>query len=178
MALVIAAALAVGGCGGKRGDAGSSHQTYKVRVVNWKFAERQPLGKPQRFVLTVRNVDSKDIPQLVITIRGLSMFVKQEGAAVKTRPVWIPNDVNYANVTPNSTATGQTFSLGTLAAGAFHRYVLPLTPIRRGDHAINYSLAGNLYGTARVQLEDGNPASDTRQIVIDPTPQFDESVFD
>lgn len=178
LALVIAAAFAVGGCGGERGDANDSHATYKVKVVSWRFPKNQPLGKPQKFILLVRNVDTQDIPQLALTIRGLNLFVKQEGTAVKTRPVWIPNDVNYADVTPNSTATGSTFSLGKLPAGAFHRYVLPLTPIRRGTHTINYSLAGNLSGDAKVQLEDGNPAADTRSILIDPTPVFDESVFD
>jgi hypothetical protein len=164
------------GCGGTRGDAGADTGTYKVKAA-WRFPKTQPLGKPVNFSLLIRNVDTKTIPQLVVTISGLRTFIKQPGAATQTRPVWVPNDVNYSDVTPNSTATGNTYSLGPLAAGAAHHYILPLTPIRRGEHPIGYQLAGNIYGSAKVTLENGNPAADQQTVAVDPTPVFDESVF-
>jgi hypothetical protein len=177
-ALVLALAVVAAGCGDERGDANASHETFKVEVIDWKFPKDQPLGKPVNFVLVVRNIDTKTIPELVVTIRGLKTFVKQGNAASETRPVWVPNETNYADVTPNSTATGSTFSLGSLDADEQHRYVLPLTPIRRGTHTIGYQLAGNLQGTAKVEQEDGNPASEARSVDVNPKPVFDESVFD
>ena len=176
--MLLAAALLVAGCGGERGDANATTGNFKVKVVSWRFPKQQPLGKPQNFTIVVRNVDSQAIPQLVLTVRGLREFVKQPGTASNTRPIWLPNEVNYANVTPNSTSTGTTYSLGKLDAGQRRSFTLPMTPIRRGEHSIGYVLAGNIYGTAKVELEDGNPASDQRTIAIDPTPVFDERVFD
>lgn len=177
-ALALVLAVSAAGCGEARGDADSSRETFKVAVVHWIFPEKQPLGKPVDFVLTVRNIDTKTIPELVVTIRGLRTFVKQQNAASDTRPVWVPNETNYADVTPNSSATGSTFSLGSLTADETRRYVLPLTPIRRGTHEIGYQLAGNLQGTSKIELDDGNPASEARDIAIDPTPVFNDKAFD
>jgi hypothetical protein len=170
-------AFVLAGCGDKSSDEGDVKGTFTVKAA-WKFPKVQTLGKPLRFVVAVRNVDTRDIPQLIITVNGLSTFVKQPNTAVKTRPVWIPNVENYADVTPNSTATGSSFSLGPLPAGDFHTYVLPLTPIRRGVHPISYSLAPDLSGSAKVEFEGGGMAAERRVIRIDPTPVFDESVFD
>src|SRR4051794_9736925 len=147
----LALAVAAAGCGGERGDANASQETFKVEVVDWKFPVDQPLGKPVNFVLVVRNTDTKAIPELVVSIRGLRTFVKQENAASETRPIWVPNETNYADVTPNSTATGNTYSLGSLDADQQRRYVLPLTPIRRGTHTIGYTLSGNLQGASKIE---------------------------
>lgn len=148
-----------------------------MKISEWKFAKRQPLGKPVKFVLTVRNVDSRDIPQLTVTVRGLKQFVAQAGAATKTRPVWALDEVNYGSVTPYDSATASTFNLGVLRAGQEKRYVLPLTPVRRGSHRVGYALSGDLYGNAKIVNEDNSPAANTRLVAIDPTPVFDESVF-
>lgn len=176
---VVFSVLALTGCGGdERQDVDAPTGTWTVEVINWKFPERQPLGRPVNFVLTVRNDDQRDIPSLILTIAGMKQFVEQGNAATTTRPVWIPNEINYADVTPYNSALAQSFDLGPLPAGDFKRYVLPLTPLRRGEHRIGYSLNAGLYGDARIVNADETPAADTRIIAIDPTPDFDRSVFD
>lgn len=179
LAFAITAALILSGCGGgETQDEDAVEGTWTVKVVNWKFPERQPLGRPVDFVLTVRNDDKKDIPQLILTIAGMKQFVEQKNAASATRPIWIPVDVSYSDVTPYNSALAQSYNLGPLASGDFKRYKLTLTPLRRGEHRIGYSLAGNLYGNARIVNADETPAASTRVIAIDPTPDFDESIFD
>ena len=177
-AAVVACVLAVtlAGCGGKRQDAGVKAATYKVKTL-WRFPSRQPLGKPQRFVLIVRNVDSQDIPDLAVTVRGLRMFVQQQNTASNVRPVWLFDRVTYGDVTPNQSSTSNTFALGPLPAGQEKVYVLPLTPLRRGAHPIGYQLNGDLTGTVKLEFENGDPAADMKTVAIDPTPVFDESVF-
>lgn len=171
--------LVLAGCGGdERQDAEAPTGSWTVEIVKWSFPERQPLGRPVNFVLTIRNDDQRDIPSVILTIAGMKQFVEQGNAATNTRPVWLPNDVNYSDVTPYNSALAQSFNLGPLQAGRFKRYVLPLTPLRRGEHRIGYSLAPSLYGDAKIVKADGNPAADTRIVAIDPTPDFDRSVFD
>lgn len=174
------AVLALSGCGGgdEPQDADAPTGSWTVKIVKWSFPERQPLGRPVNFELTIRNTDQRDIPSVILTIAGMKQFVEQGKAATNTRPVWLPNDINYADVTPYNSALAQSFNLGPLQAGRFKRYVLPLTPLRRGEHRIGYSLAASLYGGAEIVKDDGNPAADTRIVAIDPTPDFDRSVFD
>lgn len=179
VAFAITCALIVVGCGGgETQDQDAVEGTWNVEVVGWKFPERQPLGRPVDFILTVRNDDERDIPQLILTIAGMKQFVEQGNAASNTRPIWIPTDVKYSDVTPYNSALAQSYNLGPLASDDFARYKLTLTPLRRGEHRIGYSLAGNLFGTAKIVNADDTPAASTRVVVIDPTPDFDESIFD
>jgi hypothetical protein len=84
--LVVALALPLAGCGsGERQDANAPSGTWTVLVEEWKFPKRQYLGTPTDFVLKVRNTDTRDIPQLILTIDGLRAEVKQVGAASETR---------------------------------------------------------------------------------------------
>jgi hypothetical protein len=53
-----------------------------------------------------------------------------------------------------------------------------LTPLRRGNHKVSYSLAGDLFGKAEITDNNGEAAIDSRTIAIDPTPQFDDKFFD
>lgn len=176
--LLLVAVLA--GCGGdSRQDADAPSGEWNVTVTDWNFPETQPLGRPVDFQLKVRNDDQRDIPQLIVTIAGLKQFVEQRNAATITRPVWIVNDVNYANVTPYNSALATSYNLGPLAAGYTKEYSIGLTPLRRGEHRVGYSLSGDLFGNAKlVRSEDGGIAGETRVIRIDPTPDFDESIFE
>lgn len=176
--LLVMLATMLAGCGsGTRQDEDAATGEWTVKVLRWNFPKRQPLGRPQNFGLLVRNTDTRDIPQLVVTIAGLKEFVRQPGAATNTRPVWIPNDVRYDDVTPNNSALAMSFNLGPLAAGKIRRYSLKLTPLRRGKHRVGYTLSGNLTGGAKLVTEDGAPAASSRVVAIDPTPDFDESIF-
>jgi hypothetical protein len=149
-----------------------------VLVEEWKFPKRQFLGTPTNFTLRVRNTDTRDIPQLIVTIDGLRTEVKQVGAASEVRPIWLTQEVDYANVTPYNSALASSYNLGTLAAGDVKTYTVKLTPLRRGNHKVSYALAGDLFGKAEIVDPDDAPAEDSRTVAIDPTPQFDDKFFD
>jgi hypothetical protein len=175
----LAVAVLIAGCGGKRQDANGSSGTWKVSVLRWKFPPRQPLGKPVEFKLRVRNNDSRDIPQLIVTVTGLQAQVSQPGAASTIRPIWLPDDVNYANVTPYNAALSKSYNLGKLAAGATTTFSLPLTPLRRGTHTVGYKLSPDLFGDGKLVFSlRGGPAQATRTVAIDPTPTFAKKFLD
>lgn len=178
LALVALLAIPLAGCGsGQSQSAKAPSGTWSVLVEEWKFPKRQYLGTPTDFILKVRNTDTRDIPQLIVTIDGLRTEVTQVGAASEVRPIWLVQDVDYANVTPYNSPLAGSYNLGTLAAGAIKTYTVNLTPLRRGDHEVSYKLAGDLFGDAKIVDADDAPAEDSRTVAVDPTPQFDESFF-
>ncbi|HEV7918856.1 MAG TPA: hypothetical protein VGO97_04695 [Solirubrobacterales bacterium] len=171
-------AAALSGCGGEQQDANAKAGTWTVAVDEFKFAKRQPLARPVEFALKIRNTDTRDIPHVALTVTGLREQVAQHGQATKTRPIWVINTPPAGEQTPYATELGNTFDLGPLPAGQVKIFKLNLTPIRRGSHTVSYSLATNLFGSGKAALEDGSPAEGKRTVAIDPTPDFDESVFD
>ncbi|MGK2877182.1 MAG: hypothetical protein ACSLFF_01185 [Solirubrobacterales bacterium] len=180
MALVAAVAISVAGCGsGEPQDKNAASGTWTVAVEEWKFPKRQFLGTPTDFVLKIRNTDTRPIPQLIATIEGLRMRVKQVGAASEIRPIWLTSEVNYAEVTPYNSALASSFNFGPLAPGATKTYTVTLSPLRRGRHEVGYRLAADLFSDAKVvNGADNTPAADTRTVAIDATPQFDDDFFD
>jgi hypothetical protein len=179
-AIAAVALLSLAGCGpNQRQDADAKSGTWKVIVEEWKFPKTQYLGTPTSFELRVRNTDSEAIPQLILTIAGLKTRVYQPGAASEVRPIWLTSEVNYAQSTAYNSPLATSFDLGPLEAGDVTTYTVKLTPLRRGSHEVGYSLAGDLFGNAKiVNNEDDSPAADARTIAIDATPQFDDKFFD
>ncbi len=176
--LTIAVSISAAGCGGDTQDENSTAGTWKVAVEKWIFPKRQPLGTPVTMKLVVRNVDTREMPRLAITIGGLTLPVEQQRAQSRARPIWIINDERKGDQTAYNALDKRTFLLGSLAPGEARTFKLPLTPIRRGQHAVSYSVAPDLYGKGKAETADGKAAAGVRGIAIDPTPNFDESVFD
>lgn len=175
--LVALSGLLAAGCGGEP-SAGGATSPMKVEVERWVFPKRQPLGTPVTMKIVIRNVDTRDMRQLAVTVGGLRLPVNQERAEIRTRPVWIVNESLRGDQTPYDTLTSSTFDLGRLAAGESKTFALPLTPLRRGEHQVNYQIDDGVVSRTPVETADGSPAAAKRTVVIDPTPAFDESVFD
>ncbi|MFT4048726.1 MAG: hypothetical protein QM648_02705 [Solirubrobacterales bacterium] len=180
LALAVVFALFLSGCGGgERQDANAPSGSWKVTVLDWKFAVHQSLGTPQPFTIQVRNDDTRTIPNLIITIEGLKTLVYQPGAASAVRPIWLTQDVDYANSTPYNSTLGQSFNMGPVEPGDTVTYNVMLTPLRRGEHEVSYQLHPDLFGDGTVvNASDGMNASETRTVAIDPTPVFDEKLFE
>lgn len=178
LVFAVLAALALSGCRQEAQNADAPTGTWRASVLEWKFPKEQPLGTPVDFELKIRNDDERTIPEVVLTISGLKTAVEQPGAASKFRPIWLPNDVNYADVTPYNSTLASTYNLGSLASGDTKTYKLGLTPLRRGEHQVGYSLAASLYGGARIVGEDDQTLGDNRIVAIDSTPKFDKSFFE
>src|SRR3954464_149644 len=68
----LASVLLVAGCGssGPRQDANEPSGDYKVQVVEAKFPTRQSLAKRSQMLSTVKNVDSKTIPNVAVTVKS------------------------------------------------------------------------------------------------------------
>lgn len=178
LALTVVVAMMLAGCGSERQDADAPTGKWEVSVLEWKFAKNQPLGTPQDFQIKVRNEDTRTIPSLILTISGLKTIVYQPGAASNVRPIWLPKDADYANVTPYNSPLNTSYNLGALDPGAIKTYTLSLTPLRRGSHEVGYRLAPSLFGDGTiVNADDGTEAKETRTVAIDPTPVFDEKTF-
>lgn len=182
LAAVVAtiAAFAFAGCGesGERQDANTPDGQWKVAVEKWEFPKRQPLGRPVTMKIVVRNIDTEEIPSVVFTIGGIREPVKQQDSATRTRPVWIINETRGGDQTPYNSLTKSSYKTGPLASGDVRTFELPLTPLRRGEHVVSYTLNASLFKGGQLKTVDGDPAAGSRTIAIDPTPDFDESVFD
>jgi hypothetical protein len=171
-------ALPLAGCGGESQSEGAPSGTWKATVLDWKFPKKQPLGIPQNFTIQVRNDDTRAIPQLVVNVSGLRTFVEQPGAASLVRQIWLTKDVDFGGISPYNSPLSQSFNLGKLDPGDVATYTVNLTPAMRGPHEVGYRLAPALVGNNQiVNAADGTAAAATRNVVIDPAPVFDRSVF-
>lgn len=179
LACALVVAVVASGCGGPpRQDENAPSGTWQVAVEKWEFPKHQYLGTPAEYLLTVRNTDTRAIPNLIVTVSGLKTKVDQPGAASEVRPIWIASKVNYANVTPYNSSLSSSWNMGELKPGAVVTYKVNLTPLRRGVHEVGYRLSADLFGDNKVvNGNDQSPAEDTRWVLIDPTPQFDEKIF-
>lgn len=169
--------LLAAGCGGDSSPQGTA-AAVKLEVARWVFPKRQPLGTPVTMKIVIRNVDTRDVKQLAVTIGGLREPVTQQNSDGRTRPVWIVNEGERDDATPYDTLTTSTYDLGTLAAGQSKTFEMPLTPLRRGEHEVSYKIGDGVVIGTPAETADGSPLAAKRLVVIDPTPEFDESAFD
>lgn len=178
LAAIVAATTLVAGCGGQTQAADAPSGTWQVAVEEWEFPRHQYLGTPVDLTLRVRNTDTRTIPALIATVDGLRTRVFQPGAASEVRPIWMTSEVDWAHVTPYNSSLGESANLGELKPGDVATYVVQLTPLREGLHEVGYRLAPALFGDNKiVNGNDGETAEETRRVLIDPTPQFDESFY-
>ena len=169
-------ALLIAGCGGARQDANEPSGTYRVSIVNASFPKRQLVSAATKMNVTVRNDDTKTVPNLAITVTtstaaGAISSASQGGAAngfnyVSTapglsnpqRPVWIVDDVVIDNTPHNGvTAPNATWAVGPLAPGAQRTFSWQLTPVKPGTWSVGYRVDAGLNGKALAALANGQP---------------------
>ena len=178
----IAVTLAAAGCGGARQDANAPSGKFPVKVTAASFPASQRLAQHTHLVIAVRNVGSKTIPNLAVTIcnttctyparvgQGTSVaafaqYLNQPGLANHSRQVWVvdqpPGMCGYSCVNggagSNVSADANTWQGGQLKPGATRTFSWALTAVAPGKFVVAWEIGADIYGKAKAVLPDGTP---------------------
>jgi hypothetical protein len=146
------ALFVVAGCGGgARQDAKEPSGTFPVDIVTHDFPLSQHIAQQSRLRITVRNAGSKTIPNLAVTVKGLSIRDTQPGLADPNRPVWIID----SGPRGGDTAYVGTWALGAVRPHASRTFTWRLTPTKTGVYDVRYEIAAGLNGKAKARTRDG-----------------------
>jgi hypothetical protein len=147
------AALLVSACGGSRQDANEPSGKFKVEVVKASFPGQQKLAKRSVMEIQVKNVDSRTIPDISITVNSFNRRENDPTLADTSRPVFIVNTGPEGGGTANS----DTSALGPLAPGQTKTFKWSVTAVHAGHYDIKYEVSAGLYGKARAVDSKGQP---------------------
>jgi hypothetical protein len=146
------AALLMSACGGSRQDANEPSGKFKVEIVKASFPGKQKLAKRSTMEIQVKNVDSRTIPDISITVRSFNRREDNPQLADPTRPVFIVN----TGPEGGETANNDTSALGPLAPGQTKTFKWSVTAVHAGPYKISYEVSAGLYGKARAVDSAGN----------------------
>jgi hypothetical protein len=152
-----ALAAAVAGCGGggKRQDAGEPSGQFSVAVVQAKFPAKQTLAKRSQMVIAVKNVDTKTIPNVAVTVKSFDQRRDDPNLADPSRPIFVVN----RGPSGGDTAYVGTSALGPLKPGETKVFRWDVTAVRAGKYNLTYSVAAGLNGKAKAVLSGGGRPS-------------------
>lgn len=191
VAATLAVAGLVAGCGGTEQNPGEPHARFPVAVSS-TFPSSQRLAQRTSFTVRVRNVGSRTIPDVAVTVlnprygaaaAAFGMLIPENGPgqpilASRSRPVWIidqaPGPCGYScrNRGPGAAATAytNTWALGRLAPGRSVTFRWKLTAVQAGAQTVEYEVAAGLNGYARAVLRNGSPARGRVRVRISSAP--------
>jgi hypothetical protein len=145
-------ALLLAGCGGgERQDADEPEGTFDVDVVRESWPKSQHVAEQTRLRIAVRNAGDRAVPNVAVTLKGLTYRDDQEGLADPNRPLWVVD----SGPRGGDTSYVGTWALGTLAPGRTKTFEWRLTPIRPGQYDVRYEVAAGLDGKAKARTPDG-----------------------
>ena len=188
----VTAALALPACGsGSRQDANAPSGKFPVQVTAAKWPSFQRLAQHTHLVISVRNVGTKTIPNVAISIcnttcsypappgQGTSVaafaqYLNMPQLASHSRPVWIidqpPGPCGYSCQNGGQgayvSADANTWQSGALKPGATAVFNWALTSVAAGHFVVAYQVAGDLYGKAKAVLPDGLSPQGTFAVTI------------
>lgn len=188
VALLALASLALVACGGGQSqDADEPSGEFPAQVSKASFPPRQVLANSANLELAIKNVGSKTIPNLAVTIHtgrikaGVTATGSGQGSfnirlnnpnlANPNRPVWIlenqypklltpglkAKDLHEAPSAGADAAQTDTFQFGSLPAGDSRDIVWRLTPVLAGPYTVHYEVAAGLEGQAKAVTRSGGP---------------------
>jgi hypothetical protein len=162
----VLALLALAGCGGEDQSANERGGTYEVDVVRTSFPREQHLAQPGRFVVVVRNASKQAIPNLAVTLQGLTRDATQPTLADRSRPVWVVDDAP-ADAT---TSYVDTWAIGRVAPGQTRRFVWQVTATTPGNHELRWRVAAGLDGSAQAVTHGGDAPEGDVVVRVSRTP--------
>jgi hypothetical protein len=145
-------ALALGACGGERQDENEPEGKYKVDIVSASFPGRQHLADDVNLKIQVQNKDSREIPNLAVTVDGFGQRRDDATLSDPERPVWILNKGPYNT----NTALTNTWSVGPVPAGQTRTLNWNVTAVRAGTHSLRFRVSAGLDGKALAESFDGS----------------------
>jgi hypothetical protein len=143
-AVTLGCALLVSACGGERQDANEPSGNFKVEVLKHSFPAKQKLAKRSVMEIQVKNVDSKTIPDISVTVNSFNRREDNPQLADASRPTFIVN----TGPEGGGTANGDTSALGPLAPGQTKTFKWDVTAVHAGPYKISYEISAGLYGKA------------------------------
>ena len=149
----VACAVLVAGCGGggARQDANEPSGDFKVQVIEAKFPDHQSLAKRSRMTITVKNVDSRTIPNVAVTVDSFDQTKNDPSLADPRRPQFIVNK----GPAGGDTAYVGTSALGPLKPGETKTFTWDVTAVVAGKYQLKYAIAAGLNGKAKAVLAGG-----------------------
>jgi hypothetical protein len=149
----VCAALLASGCGGggPRQDADETAGDYKVQVVEAKFPDKQSLAKRSVMTITVKNVDTKTIPNVAVTVKSFDQRRDDPSLADPSRPQFVVNK----GPSGGDTAYVGTSALGPLKPGETRTFSWDVTAVVAGKYSLKYAVAAGLDGKAKAVLAGG-----------------------
>jgi hypothetical protein len=165
----LACAIFVAGCGGgQRQDANEPSGNFRVQVVEAKFPDHQALAKRSRMVITVKNVDTKTIPNVAVTVKSFDITKSDPTLADPRRPQFIVNK----GPAGGDTAYVGTSALGPLKPGETKTFTWDVTAVVAGKYSLKYAIAAGLNGKAKAVLAGGGtPRGEFKGTVSRKAPQ-------
>jgi hypothetical protein len=177
---VLTTASLLAGCGGAaRHSAGKPPGRFPV-AVEGSFPSRQRLAERTSFLVRIRNLGSRALPDVAVTVlnprygaaaQAFGTLIKASGAgqpilATRSRPVWIidqapgPCRFSCRSRGPGGAATAysDTWALGRLAPCRTVVFRWRLTAVQPGAYTVEYEVAADLSGRAKAVLADRSPA--------------------
>ena len=161
----------VAGCGGgnERQDENERAGNYELEVTEAKFPAKQKLAKKSNLVIEVRNAGSQTVPNVAVTVDGLTERKDNKDLADPNRPVFVINGrpVEIGGV-PDSkddvpagcdTAYVNTWACGPLKAGDSKRFRFNVTAVAAGDYNVEYRVSAGLDGKAKAVPSNGTELS-------------------
>jgi len=168
--------VALTGCGGgERQDANEPSGDFKVEIIKASFAAQQQIADEQTMRITVRNADTKPLPNVAVTVatqpgdaggapQSFSTDIADPNVSDASRPIWIVDESPRGG----ETAYTNTWALGPLPAGETRDFEWKVTAVKAGDYTIDYSVSPGLTGKAKPA--GGRTTEGTFKVTIDDTP--------
>lgn len=183
IAVSVACALLIVGCGEAKQDAKEPNATYTVALAHASFPARQAVARPTRLTIAVQNTGAKPIPNVAVTVNSLTYRASEPPKlADPERPTWIVYDgpgpvarpaVESEEITRAGggvTANTHTWALGRLSPGATKIFSWKLLPVVSGVKTIHYEVSAGLNGKAKARLAGGGGAGGAFVVHIAPAP--------
>jgi hypothetical protein len=173
------------GCASTPQDKGEPKGSFAMEVVKVSFPRLQSIARPSTLALQVRNAGTHTAPGVAVSIDSFYYTENYPRLASSQRPVWVveqgpgphvSSPVESQAISPPGGAESayvNTWTLGTLAAGATRTFLWRVTPVKSGVYTVHFRVAAGLAGKATAQLPSGGPVQGqlTAAITRQPPPR-------